>query len=232
MSEETKERKADSQRIAYMNDRIQQGHDYKSMTDRQIEKSMTRVYSIRPKISTIVSAYDCLESYGGSVEGRGVGAVINAVLEACMDSLRRDGLIPLKTADEIEEKFADITGEKLRRPVVQELTAPSFSRNLDIRQISEQIADQYNEEEQEEPDTEVYEPKKFSIGEVPTEKPLEDRVFERTKDDLVKEASTSDDRGAKDALLRTYKTLPESLWGSDTARTLYNANLSSKGNND
>ena len=35
-----------------------------------------------------------------------------------------------------------------------------------------------NEEEQEEPDTEVYEPKKFSIGDVPTEKPLENSLFQ------------------------------------------------------
>ena len=99
-------------------------------------------------------------------------------------------------------------------------------------QISSEIAENI-QTEPEESEPEIYTPQseEFSIGELPVEKPLEDRIFERQDDPLIKEASESNDDGWKDALIRTYKTLPESVWGSDTARTLYNANLSIGNNN-
>ncbi len=171
-----------------------------------------------------------MDAFGGSTAGRGIGSILISVLDSCMDSLRRDGLIPLRTDEEIAEKFGEITGTNMQ-PTVS-LTAPSFSRNLDIRQISSEIAENI-QTEPEESEPEIYTPQseEFSIGELPVEKPLEDRIFERQDDPLIKEASESNDDGWKDALIRTYKTLPESLWGSDTARTLYNANLSIGNNN-
>jgi hypothetical protein len=74
----------------------------------------------------------------------------------------------------------------------------------------------------------LYEVEDFSVGDLPDQEPLEDRVFQRKGDALVDEASMSEDEDVKNALLKTYKTLPESLWGSSSARALYNANLKKK----
>ena len=229
-AEDKKDQKSKMNQDYYRNKVESEGNEYKSQVDRSLERIGSRVYSIRAKVSTIVSAYDCMDAFGGSTAGRGIGSILISVLDSCMDSLRRDGLIPLRTDEEIAEKFGEITGTSMQ-PTVS-LTAPSFSRNLDIRQISSEIAENI-QTEPEESEPEIYTPQseEFSIGELPVEKPLEDRIFERQDDPLIKEASESNDDGWKDALIRTYKTLPESLWGSDTARTLYNANLSIGNNN-
>ena len=229
-AEDKKDQKSKMNQDYYRNKVESEGNEYKSQVDRSLERIGSRTYSIRAKVSTIVSAYDCMDAFGGSTAGRGIGSILISVLDSCMDSLRRDGLIPLRTDEEIAEKFGEITGTSMQ-PTVS-LTAPSFSRNLDIRQISSEIAENI-QTEPEESEPEIYTPQseEFSIGELPVEKPLEDRIFERQDDPLIKEASESNDDGWKDALVRTYKTLPESLWGSDTARTLYNANLSIGNNN-
>lgn len=229
-AEDKKDQKSMYDQERYQQKVESQGDEYKSQVDRSLERIGSRTYSIRAKVSTIVSAYDCMDAFGGSTAGRGIGSILISVLDSCMDSLRRDGLIPLRTDEEIAEKFGEITGTSMQ-PTVS-LTAPSFSRNLDIRQISSEIAENI-QTEPEESEPEIYTPQseEFSIGELPVEKPLEDRIFERQDDPLIKEASESNDDGWKDALIRTYKTLPESLWGSDTARTLYNANLSIGNNN-
>jgi len=225
--QDKKDQKSMYDQERYQNKVESEGNEYKSQVDRSLERISSRTYSVRAKVSTIVSAYDCMEAFGGSVSGRGIGSILVSVLDACMDSLRRDGLIPLRTDDEIAERFSEITGANTQPSV--NLPAPSFSRNLDIRQISSEIAE--NMETEPEEQAEIYTPQseEFSIGEVPTEKPLEDRIFERADDPLLKEVSESNNEGWKDAIIKTYKTLPESLWGSDTARTLYNANLSIKG---
>ena len=229
-AEDKKDQKSMYDQERYQQKVESQGNEYKSQVDRSLERIGSRVCSIRAKVSTIVSAYDCMDAFGGSTAGRGIGSILISVLDSCMDSLRRDGLLPLRTDEEIAEKFGEITGTNMQ-PTVS-LTAPSFSRNLDIRQISSEIAENI-QTEPEEPEPEIYTPQseEFSIGELPVEKPLADRIFERQDDPLIKEASESNDDGWKDALIRTYKTLPESLWGSDTARTLYNANLSIANNN-
>ena len=54
---------------------------------------------------------------------------------------------------------------------------------------------------------------------------MEDRIFQRKEDTLVDEVSMLEDEDARSALIKAYKTLPESLWGSSSARALYNANL-------
>ena len=228
-AEDKKDQKSMYDQERYRDKVESQGDEYKSQVDRSVERIGTRVYSIRAKVSTIVSAYDCMDAFGGSVAGRGIGSVLVSVLDSCMDSLRRDGLIPLRTDDEIAERFGDIAGINVQ-PTVS-LPAPSFSRNLDIRQISSEIAENIETEPEDQPEIYTPQSEEFSIGDVPVEKPLEDRIFERRDDPLLKEASESNTDGWKEAIIKTYKTIPESLWGSDTARTLYNANLSIKNNN-
>lgn len=233
MNEEIKrEQNAERASRHYQKKRAERGLDYTPRLEKQMETAGTRTYGFRCKISTVVSAYDTMEAFGGSAGGRGIGSVLVNVLDSCMDSLRRDGLIPLRTADEIQERFSEISGETFKKPLVQLPSLPAGpSHKPNVRDLTEQIGEavahaQENKEIEEK--TEIYEPKKFSIGDVPTEKPLEDRVFERANDALVKEASESGDPSCKDALIKTYKTLPESLWGTATARTLYLANLDLK----
>ena len=232
MTDQSSDTHLQKMRETYRQQRLSEGKEYTSATEKQIEIAGTRTYSFRAKISTVVSAYDTMLVFGGSPGGRGIGSTLINVLDSCLDSLRRDGLIPTRTADEIQEKFAEISGETFKKPAVQlenKPTFPSLNTKVDIRDLTEQIGEaiEHTEQEKTEPEN-IYEPKEFSIGNVPTEKPLEDRVFERANDALVKEASESGEVSHKEALLKTYKTLPESLWGSSTARTLYNANLDLK----
>ena len=218
-------------RLAYQKNRESQGDSYESKVDQSLRRAGTRTYSVRVKIETIVAVYDCLESFGGDTKGRGIGSNLINVLTSCMESMQRDGLLPKHTNEEIIQRYEEISGQKLDKPL---LNVPSIKLSQDVSThdisaaVSEQI--QTNKEgEQTYPLNEsLYETEDFSIGDVPDEEPLEDRVFRRKDDALVKEASMSEDENVKNALLKTYKTLPESLWGSSSARALYNANLKNK----
>ena len=111
------------------------------------------------------------------------------------------------------------------------MPAPKFATSQDdIRQVSETIAASLATEEKE-PEDFTVEVEKFEIGEIPVTEPLEDRIFQRHKDSLVREVAESGEPFQREALIQTYKTLPESLWDSNAARTLYNANLQLKGQN-
>ena len=145
-----------------------------------------------------------------------------------MDNLRRDGLIPLRTSDEVQQRFSEISGEAFRKPIIANIGAPSFGSRPNMRELSEHIAAQIPEQKPDEMDS--FETQEFSVGPVPAEKSLEDRIFGRTNDDLIKEASEQNEDGWKEALISCYKTLPENLWDSPTARLLFNANLT-KGKN-
>ncbi|MBS68249.1 MAG: hypothetical protein CMK98_07830 [Pseudomonas sp.] len=228
MQEHQKDTQLEAARKRYEARREAEGKEYKSTPDREFERAQSRVYSIRARIETIVSAYDCMESFGGTHDHRGIGAILINVLEACMDSLRRDGLIPLRSNEEVATRFSEITGETFKRPLVANLPAPQFANKQDdIRQVSEAIAAQLPEPlVPQDPHIQIQE---FEIGDVPVTEPLEDRIFRRGSDPLVKEVAESGEPQHKHALIQTYKTLPESLWGSTTARTLFNANLQLKG---
>ena len=218
-------------RLAYQKNRESQGDSYESKVDQSLRRAGTRTYSVRVKIETIVAVYDCLESFGGDAKGRGIGSNLINVLTSCMESMQRDGLLPKHTNEEIIERYEEISGQKLDKPL---LNVPSIKLSQDVSThdisaaVSEQI--QTNKEgEQTFPFNEsLYETEDFSVGDLPDQEPLEDRVFQRKDDALVKEASMSEDEDVKNALLKTYKTLPESLWGSSSARALYNANLKKK----
>ena len=226
-SETENERK----RVAYQKNRESHGENYESKVDQSLRRAGTRTYSIRVKIETIVAVYDCLESFGGDVKGRGIGSNLINVLTSCMESMQRDGLLPKHTNEEIIKRYEEISGHKLDKPL---LNVPSIKLSQDVSThdisaaVTEQI--QTNKEGKETfPFNEVlYETEDFSVGDVPDQEPLEDRVFQRKDDALVKEASLSEDEDVKEALLKTYKTLPESLWGSPSARSLFNANLKKK----
>ena len=222
------EKEADRKRLAYIQKREADGHEYASHVDKQIEHVTSRTYSFRAKVATIVSAYDTLDVFGGAAEGRGIGSVLIHVLDACMDNLRRDGLIPLRTSDEVQQRFSEISGEAFRKPNIANIGAPSFGSRPNMRELSEHIAAQIPEQKPDEMDS--FETQEFSVGPVPAEKSLEDRIFGRTNDDLIKEASEQNEDGWKEALISCYKTLPENLWDSPTARLLFNANLT-KGKN-
>ena len=231
MEETDNEKQLDNARKRYAEKREAEGHEYKSAPDREFERAQSRVYSIRARIETIVSAYDCMEQFGGAHDHRGTGAILINVLEACMDSLRRDGLIPLRSSEEVSTRFTEITGETFKRPIVSHLPAPKFATSQDdIRQVSETIAASLATEVKE-PEDFTVEVEKFEIGEIPVTEPLEDRIFQRHKDSLVREVAESGEPFQREALIQTYKTLPESLWDSNAARTLYNANLQLKGQN-
>ena len=218
-------------RLAYQKNRESQGENYESKVDQSLRRAGTRTYSVRVKIETIVAVYDCLESFGGDSKGRGIGSNLINVLTSCMESMQRDGLLPKHTNADIIQRYEEISGHKLDKPL---LNVPSIKLSQDVSTHditaadSEQI-DLNKEGKQTFPFNEsLYETEDFSIGDVPDEEPLEDRVFQRKDDALVKEASMSEDEDVKNALLKTYKTLPESLWGSSSARALYNANLKKK----
>jgi len=221
--EKEKERK----RKAYKKSREQEGESYESKIDQSLKRAGTKTFSVRVKIETIVAVYDCLASFGGDTKGRGIGSNLINVLTSCMESMQRDGLLPKHTNEEIVARYEEISGTKLMKPLINvplKLTQEVSTHDISAA-VSEQI--QTNKEgEQTFPFNEsLYEAEDFSIGKVPDEKPLEDRIFQRKKDTLVTEVSTSEDKDARSALIKTYRTLPESLWGSSSARALYNANL-------
>ena len=213
-------------RLAYQKSREEQGQSYESKVDSSIRRAGTRTYSVRVKIETIVAAYDCLEAFGGDSKGRGIGSNLVNVLTSCMESMQRDGLLPKHTNEEIVARYEEISGTKLKQPL---LNLPvKLTQEVTPQDVTTAVVDKIEEAREEEPEIlehELYEVEDFSIGDVPDEEPLEDRIFRRTDDAIVKEASTSEDEDAKKALIKTYQTLPESLWGSASARTLYNANL-------
>ena len=213
-------------REAYKKSREEAGEKYESQVDQSLRRAGTRTYSVRVKIETIVAVYDCLDIFGGDSKGRGIGSNLVNVLTSCMESMQRDGLLPKHTNEEIVARYEEISGTKLKQPL---LNLPvKLTQEVTPQDVTTAVVDKIEEAREEEPDIlehELYEVEDFSIGDVPDEEPLEDRIFRRTDDAIVKEASTSEDEAAKKALIKTYQTLPESLWGSASARTLYNANL-------
>ena len=168
---------------------------------------------------------------GGDTKGRGIGSNLINVLTSCMESMQRDGLLPKHTNEDIIQRYEEISGQKLDKPL---LNVPSIKLSQDVstHDISAAVSEQIElnkEGNQTFPVNEdLYEVEDFSVGDIPSQEPLEDRVFQRKGDALVDEASMSEDEDVKKALLKTYKTLPESLWGSSSARALYNANLKKK----
>ena len=213
-------------REAYRKSREEAGEKYESQVDQSLRRAGTRTYSVRVKIATIVAVYDCLDIFGGDSKGRGIGSNLVNVLTSCMESMQRDGLLPKHTNEEIVARYEEISGTKLKQPL---LNLPvKLTQEVTPQDVTTAVVDKIEEAREEEPEIlehELYEVEDFSIGDVPDEEPLEDRIFRRTDDAIVKEASTSEDEDAKKALIKTYQTLPESLWGSASARTLYNANL-------
>ena len=213
-------------REAYKKSREEAGEKYESQVDQSLRRAGTRTYSVRVKIETIVAVYDCLDIFGGDSKGRGIGSNLVNVLTSCMESMQRDGLLPKHTNEEIVARYEEISGTKLKQPL---LNLPvKLTQEVTPQDVTTAVVDKIEEAREEEPEIlehELYEVEDFSIGDVPDEEPLEDRIFRRTDDAIVKEASTSEDEDAKKALIKTYQTLPESLWGSASARTLYNANL-------
>ena len=213
-------------RLAYQKSREEAGEKYESQVDQSLRRAGTRTYSVRVKIETIVAVYDCLDIFGGDSKGRGIGSNLVNVLTSCMESMQRDGLLPKHTNEEIVARYEEISGTKLKQPL---LNLPvKLTQEVTPQDVTTAVVDKIEEAREEEPEIlehELYEVEDFSIGDVPDEEPLEDRIFRRTDDAIVKEASTSEDEDAKKALIKTYQTLPESLWGSASARTLYNANL-------
>ena len=213
-------------REAYRKSREEAGEKYESQVDQSLRRAGTRTYSVRVKIETIVAVYDCLDIFGGDSKGRGIGSNLVNVLTSCMESMQRDGLLPKHTNEEIVARYEEISGTKLTHPL---LNLPvKLTQEVTPQDVTTAVVDKIEEAREEEPEIlehELYEVEDFSIGDVPDEEPLEDRIFRRTDDAIVKEASTSEDEDAKKALIKTYQTLPESLWGSASARTLYNANL-------
>ena len=218
-----KERK----RVAYQKNRESQGEEYESKVDQSLRRAGTRTYSVRVKIETIIAVYDCLESFGGETKGRGIGSNLINVLTSCMESMQRDGLLPKHTNEEIVARYEEISGTKLTKPLINvplKLTQAVSTHDISAA-VSEQI-ETNKEGKQTFPFNEsLYEAEDFSVGDVPDEKPLEDRIFQRKEDTLVDEVSMLEDEDARSALIKAYKTLPESLWGSSSARALYNANL-------
>ena len=213
-------------REAYKKSREEAGEKYESQVDQSLRRAGTRTYSVRVKIETIVAVYDCLDIFGGDSKGRGIGSNLVNVLTSCMESMQRDGLLPKHTNEEIVARYEEISGTKLKQPL---LNLPvKLTQEVTPQDVTTAVVDKIEEAREEESELlehELYEVEDFSIGDVPDEEPLEDRIFRRTDDAIVKEASTSEDEDAKKALIKTYQTLPESLWGSASARTLYNANL-------
>jgi len=222
-AEKEKERK----RKAYQKNREEQGEAYESKVDQALKRAGTRTFSVRVKIETIVAVYDCLSSFGGDTKGRGIGSNLINVLTSCMESMQRDGLLPKHTNEEIVARYEEISGTKLTKPLINvplKLTQEVSTHDISAA-VSEQIETNKEGKQTFPFNASLYETEDFSVGDVPDEIPLEDRVFQRKDDTLVKEVSMSEDEDAKSALLKTYKTLPESLWGSSSARSLYNANL-------
>tara|TARA_Y100001951_G_scaffold22540_1_gene17476 strand:- start:757 stop:1443 length:687 start_codon:yes stop_codon:yes gene_type:complete len=214
-------------RVAYQKNRESQGEEYESKVDQSLRRAGTRTYSVRVKIETIIAVYDCLESFGGETKGRGIGSNLINVLTSCMESMQRDGLLPKHTNEEIVARYEEISGTKLTKPLLNvplKLTQEVSTHDISAA-VSEQIETNKEGKQTFPFNASLYETEDFSVGDVPDEIPLEDRVFQRKDDTLVKEVSMSEDEDAKSALLKTYKTLPESLWGSSSARSLYNANL-------
>jgi len=218
-------------RLAYQKNRESQGEDYESKVDQALRRAGTRTYSVRVKIETIVAVYDCLESFGGDSKGRGIGSNLINVLTSCMESMQRDGLLPKHTNADIIQRYEEISGHKLDKPL---LNVPSIklSQEVSTHDISAAVSEQITATKEELPkpvfNEDLYEVEDFLVGDIPDQEPLEDRIFQRKNDALVTEASMSKDEDVKNALLKTYKTLPESLWGSSSARALYNANLKKK----
>ena len=213
-------------RLAYQKSREDAGEKYESQVDQSLRRAGTRTYSVRVKIETIVAVYDCLDIFGGDSKGRGIGSNLVNVLTSCMESMQRDGLLPKHTNEEIVARYEEVSGTKLKQPL---LNIPvKLTKEVTPQDVTTAIVDKIEEAREEEPEVlehELYEVEDFSIGDVPDEEPLEDRIFQRTDDAIVQEASASGEEECKNALIKTYQTLPESLWGSASARTLYNANL-------
>ena len=213
-------------RLAYQKSREDAGEKYESQVDQSLRRAGTRTYSVRVKIETIVAVYDCLDIFGGDSKGRGIGSNQVNVLTSCMESMQRDGLLPKHTNEEIVARYEEVSGTKLKQPL---LNIPvKLTKEVTPQDVTTAIVDKIEEAREEEPEVlehELYEVEDFSIGDVPDEEPLEDRIFQRTDDAIVQEASASGEEECKNALIKTYQTLPESLWGSASARTLYNANL-------
>ena len=213
-------------RLAYQKSREDAGEKYESQVDQSLRRAGTRTYSVRVKIETIVAVYDCLDIFGGDSKGRGIGSNLVNVLTSCMESMQRDGLLPKHTNEEIVARYEEVSGTKLKQPL---LNIPvKLTKEVTPQDVTTAIVDKIEEAREEEPEVlehELYEVEDFSIGDVPDEEPLEDRIFQRTDDAIVQEASASGEEECKNALIKTYQTLPVSLWGSASARTLYNANL-------
>ena len=213
-------------RLAYQKSREDAGEKYESQVDQSLRRAGTRTYSVRVKIETIVAVYDCLDIFGGDSKGRGIGSNLVNVLTSCMESMQRDGLLPKHTNEEIVARYEEVSGTKLKQPL---LNIPvKLTKEVTPQDVTTAIVDKIEEAREEEPEVlehELYEVEDFSIGDVPDEEPLEDRIFQRTDDAIVQEASASGEEECKNALIKTYQTLPESFWGSTSARTLYNANL-------
>ena len=213
-------------RLAYQKSREDAGEKYESQVDQSLRRAGTRTYSVRVKIETIVAVYDCLDIFGGDSKGRGIGSNLVNVSTSCMESMQRDGLLPKHTNEEIVARYEEVSGTKLKQPL---LNIPvKLTKEVTPQDVTTAIVDKIEEAREEEPEVlehELYEVEDFSIGDVPDEEPLEDRIFQRTDDAIVQEASASGEEECKNALIKTYQTLPESLWGSASARTLYNANL-------
>ena len=213
-------------RLAYQKSREDAGEKYESQVDQSLRRAGTRTYSVRVKIETIVAVYDCLDIFGGDSKGRGIGSNLVNVLTSCMESMQRDGLLPKHTNEEIVARYEEVSGTKLKQPL---LNLPvKLTKEVTPQDVTTAIVDKIEEAREEEPEVlehELYEVEDFSIGDVPDEEPLEDRIFQRTDDAIVQEASASGEEECKNALIKTYQTLPERLWGSASARTLYNANL-------
>ena len=104
-------------RLAYQKSREEQGQSYESKVDSSIRRAGTRTYSVRVKIETIVAAYDCLEAFGGDSKGRGIGSKLINVLTSCMESMQRDGLLPKHTNEELIQRYEEISGQKLDKPL-------------------------------------------------------------------------------------------------------------------
>ena len=189
-------------REAYKKSREEAGEKYESQVDQSLRRAGTRTYSVRVKIETIVAVYDCLDIFGGDSKGRGIGSNLVNVLTSCMESMQRDGLLPKHTNEEIVARYEEISGTKLKQPL---LNLPvKLTQEVTPQDVTTAVVDKIEEAREEEPEIlehELYEVEDFSIGDVPDEEPLEDRIFRRTDDAIVKEASTSEDEDAKKALI-------------------------------
>ena len=202
-----------------------QSAEYKSQTQRRLAKVGTKTVHLRLPIDTIVGCHDAMKAFGTGAKGEPLSTIVSTVLQDCIRTLRTNGHIP--THADYDKAWADIHNEPNKPAVNLPEFTPTDKPADEPSNLTHILAQFMAPDDTKAVRSDAYTADDFSIDEtvIQDTEDEDSRILQRLDDPVVQEVIELGSSQAREALLRTYRTLPEEQWGGDNARLLFDANL-------